>query len=359
MQNPVNHHGHYPDHSRPPGGGLRAPRGARTATSAGKLFLALLIPALGLFLYYGGARLMDLSLTPERESYRRQIVENPVNDEEWQTMVTSLENTAYNYRGHVGIYLRDLNSGRTWEYNADRLFPSASLIKLPIMAAVFDKIKTGALSLDTQIKLTRRDRAGGSGSLKWVREGTSLSVMEIIYKMITESDNTATKMLIDYAGINYYQLTFEKLGLVYTRIYPEGLSLTSGRVARENYTTAREMSVLLERIYRGDLVDRASSEAMLEFLKQNKGRTRLRKGLPIGWEIGHKTGLLRKSCHDVGIVFSPRGDYIIAVLTGDVPDYTSAKSFISKVAKLTYEYYKIDSDYAQSRAGDVSSARSI
>lgn len=359
MQNPVNHHGHYPDHSRPPLSGLRAPKRARAATSLGKVFFLLLLPALGLFVYFGGGRLMRLALIPERESYRSQIVENPVNDEEWQTMVTSLENTAYNYRGHVGIYLRDLNSGRTWEYNADRLFPSASLIKLPIMASVFDKIQSGALSLDTQIKLTRRDRIGGSGSLKWVREGTSLSVMEIIYKMITESDNTATKMLIDHAGIGYYQRTFEKLGLVYTRIYPEGLSLTSGRVARENYTTAREMSGLLERIYRGELVDKNSSEAMLEFLKATKSRSRLRKGLPIGWEIGHKTGLLRHSCHDVGIVFSPRGDYIIAVLTGDVPDYTSAKSFISKVARLTYEYYKIDADYAQSRAGDVSETRSI
>jgi beta-lactamase class A len=85
---------------------------------------------------------------------------------------------------------------------------------------------------------------------------------------------------------------------------------------------------------------------MLDVLKHTKSRTRLRKGLPLGWEIGHKTGLLRRNCHDVGIVFSPRGDYVIAVLTSEVPDYSSAKSFISKVAKLTYQYYKIDSDYA-------------
>jgi len=72
----------------------------------------------------------------------------------------------------------------------------------------------------------------------------------------------------------------------------------------------------------------------------------LRKGLPLGWEIGHKTGLLRKNCHDVGIVFSPRGDYVIAVLTGEAPNYTEAKNFISRVAKLTYKYYKIDADFA-------------
>jgi len=302
---------------------------------------------------------MNLALVPERESYRRQTVDNPINGEEWRALVAGLDNIAYNYNGHVGIYLKDLGTGRVWEYNPDRLFPSASLIKLPIMVSMFEKIKSGALTLDTQIQLTRHDRRGGSGSLKWVREGTSLSVMEIIYKMITESDNTATHMLLDYAGIDYFQREFEKLGLIYTKIYPEGLSLASSRVSRENYTTAREMAVLLERIYRGELIDKNSSETMLDFLKQNKSRSRLRKGLPIGWEIGHKTGLLRKSCHDVGIVFSPRGDYIIAVLTSDVPSYSSAKGFIAKVAKLTYEYYKINADYASSRSYGVSEIKSI
>lgn len=286
-------------------------------------------------------------------------VETPINNTEWQEMASGLKTASASYSGHVGIYMKDLQSGKVWEYNSDRLFPSASLIKLPIMAAVFEKIKAGELTLDTQIQLSRHDRWGGSGSLKWVRDGTRLSVMEIIYKMITESDNTATHMLIDSMGLDYLQREFARLGLVYTKIYPEGLSLTSGRVARENYTTAREMAGMLEQIYDGDLIDKDSSGQMLDFLKHNKSRSRLRRGLPIGWEIGHKTGLLRRSCHDVGIVFSPRGDYIIAVLTSNVPDYTSAKAFIAKVAKLTYKYYKIDADYAQSRVNTEELTRSM
>jgi len=312
---------------------------------------------MGFFIYKAGGYLAGRFNPPDAELNRSKTVENPIKDAEWLTMASDLEKLARDYNGNVGIYLKDLNSDRTWEYNPDRLFPSASLIKVPIMVAVMEKVKRGELSLETQIKLTRRDRAGGSGSLKWVREGTKLSVMEIIYKMITESDNTATRMLIDYAGMDYFQRAFEDLGLVRTRIYPEGLSLTSGPVARENYTTAREMTALMERIYRGEVVDRASSEFMLEVLKHNKSRSRLRKGLPLGWEIGHKTGLLRRSCHDVGIVFSPRGDYLISVLTSEVPDYSSAKNFISRVAKLTYKYYRIDSDYAQTR--NASGIRSI
>lgn len=311
---------------------------------AGKLLLSLILAAVGgAFLYFTGARLVR-TLAPEPEP--RKVVEAPIKDAEWQAMVESLDKVSRSYRGRVGIYIKDLETGKTWSYNAEKLFPSASLIKVPIMAAVFEKIKLGEFTLDTQIKLTRPSRVGGSGSLKWVREGTSLSVLEIVYKMITESDNTATKMLIDHVGMPYLSQAFLKLGLEHTNITPEGMSLSSGRVKRENFTTPREMASLLERIYAGELVDKEASEFMLDVLKHTKSRSRLRKGLPLGWEIGHKTGLLRKSCHDVGIVFSPRGDYVIAVLTSEAPSYSTAKNFISKVAKLTYQYYKIDSDYA-------------
>jgi beta-lactamase class A len=313
-----------------------------------KFLLALFLVCAGFAVYYGSVWL-KVRLVPPVE--QKKTVENPIRAGEWAEMTAALGKMADAYPGRVGIYLKDLQTGQTWEYNPDRLFPSASLVKVPIMASVFEKIKLGAITLDTQIKLTHRDRVGGSGSLKWVRNGTSLSVMEIIYKMITESDNTATRMLIDYVGMEYLARTFRELGLVNTNICWDGMSLASGHLARDNFTTAREMALLMEKIYNGELVNRDASEEMLEVLKHNKSHNRLRKGLPIGWEIGHKTGLERKSCHDVGIVFSPRGDYVIAVLTSNVPNYTSAKNFISKVAKFTYKYYKIDADYSAESQG--------
>lgn len=310
--------------------------------------LVLLSAAMWGFYLLGGMAAARFSGdgSPPGEAVQADSPETPLSDLEWDAMVSALSKASASYPGRVGIYLRDLRTGRTWAYQPDRLFPSASLIKVPIMAAVFDKIARGELSLETRIRLTGKDRRGGSGSLKWAREGTSLSVMELLYKMITESDNTAAQMIIDHVGYSYLEHSFRKMGLIYTNITPEGMSLASGRVARENYTTPREMALLVDRLYAGAMINRESSQLMLDLMKHNKGRTRLRKGLPMGWEIGHKTGLLRRSCHDVGVVFSPRGDYIIAVLTGDVPSYASAKRFIAAMAKLTYGYYNIDSAYA-------------
>ena len=323
-----------------------APRPAASRAPAGrKFFSVVFLPMLSLSLCLGGGRAFK-NFYAQGTQEPQPSAENSLNDAEWQDMGAALGKLAGGYGGRVGIYLKDLNTGKVWEYNPDRLFTAASLIKLPIMVSVCQKIKRGELSLDTRLKLTRRDRAGGSGSLQWAREGTSLSVTEIVYKMITESDNTATKMLLDNSGFDYFQRAFAGLGLVYTSISPEGMSLTSSRVSRENYTTAREMAGLMESIYRREAVDEASSDFMLEVLKHNKSRSRLKKGLPLGWELGHKTGLLRRSCHDVGIVFSPRGNYIIAVLTGEVPDYSSAKEFITRVAKQTYKVYKFDAAFA-------------
>lgn len=266
-------------------------------------------------------------------------------DPAWNELVRRLAAQAISYDGRVAVYLKDLQKGRVWAYHADDLFPSASLIKTPIMVALFEKIRGGDLSLQTRLRLERRHRTGGSGSLKWYRDGSQFTVRQLLEKMIDESDNTATRMLIDEIGLSYLQQQFPRMGLIYTEIYPEGLSLRSSGVTYENYTTAREMASLLDKIYGGEAVDRYSSQLMVDILKRQKARARLAKHLPSGWEIAHKTGLLRRACHDSAIVFSPKGDYILVVLTGQNRSYQTAKDFISKLGQLTFRYYDNDPSF--------------
>lgn len=272
---------------------------------------------------------------------KEDILKKEINRHKWEELISRLRYLCDTYKGEVGVYLKDLSGGNVWEYNADRLFTSASLIKLPIMIAVFDKVEKKEVSLDTELVITSKDRVGGSGSLKWAMDGTRISLFEVVYRMITESDNTATKLLIDYFGIDYFKDSFRKMGLYYTNITIEGMDLTSGRVAKENYTTPREMAYLLEKIYKKEMVSKEKSQLMIDILKRTKESSRIKRGVPSNWEVGHKTGLLRKSCSDAAIIFSPGGDYILVVLLDNVPTYSNGKSFIAKIAKLTAEYYKI------------------
>lgn len=269
-------------------------------------------------------------------------------DAAWDKMTSELDNVSSRYPGRVSIFLRDLRTGKTWMHHPDDLFPAASLIKVPIMIAAFYKMKDGQLSLDEKLAISRRNRVGGSGSLKWRPDGTKLAVRDLMMYMINESDNTATKMVLERLGLGYVQQQFPRIGLLYTGIYEEGMSIKGGRVAHENYTTAREMTMLLEKIYKGEAVDKASSEYMMEILKRPKAvPSRLAKGLPVGWEIAHKTGLLRQACHDSAIFLTPNGDYAMTVLTGQNPSYSQAKTLITKLAHVTFANYAGPRYYAQ------------
>lgn len=258
-------------------------------------------------------------------------------DERWNQTMASIQQMVEAYDGDVGLYIKDMRGGRTYEHNADRPFISASLIKIPIMAAVFEAVKTGRVSLSDGISFKKKYRREGSGHLKWARSGTKYPLSYLTYEMITKSDNTATAMVIGLLGYDYLNARFSEFGLKATRIAPTGMSLASRLdPSLDNYTTAREMASLLEKIYKREMVSESLSDLMLEIMKGADHPTRLAQRLPHEWKLARKTGLLRKSCHDVGIVFSPQGDYIICVLTGQNPNYAQAKGLIASVGEKAY-----------------------
>lgn len=258
----------------------------------------------------------------------------------WNNMVSNITSTVSGYNGEVGLYIKDLKSGRTFHHNAEKKFICASLIKVPIMVAAFQAIKDGKISLSTRVKYARKFRRDGSGNMKWAKSGFQYTVSYLIYSMITRSDNTATAMMIDLLGYDYLNERFAATGLKETQIKPSGMSLSSYlNPDLDNYTTAKEMGDLLEKIYRHELVGDGLSDLMLEIMKgASYSRGRLARDLPNDFKLARKTGLLRKNCHDMGIVFTPDGDYIICVLTGRNRNYDVAKGLISSVGRKAYEY---------------------
>ena len=260
-------------------------------------------------------------------------------DPRWADFNSQLSRYVLRQPGVAGLYIKDLRKGLEYTYNVDRPFPSASLVKLPLMVATFQAIKEGRISLQTVVTMKRRDRRGGSGRLRFCRTGSAFTVSELLDHMIGESDNTATHLLVDLLGFDYINQVFERIGLKETRIHPEGLSLTWRRVQNENYTTPREMAFVLEKIYRKEMVSREASAEMVEILKRAGYRDRLARYLPLDWQLAHKTGLLRRACHDCGIVYSPEGDFLVCVLTAHNRNYRRAKRFIALIGRRTFNFY--------------------
>lgn len=274
----------------------------------------------------------DTQVSAEKQ---RQVL----SDKDFDRMTQEMRKAAKRFPGSVGIYFKDLSGGREWMYNPNQLMPSASLVKVPVMVGVYDKISKGELSLDQILTLTKETRKSGSGHLKWRKNGEQFTVRELLEQMMAYSDNIAQEMLIHEVGLKYLQEKFPALGLSSTNITRQGLSLAH-YTAVENYTTAREMGQLLENIYNGKKFGKEASAQMIELMKGAKYNDRLPRYLPKGWVIAHKTGLLRRACHDCGIVYSPAGTYIICVLTSSGPSYRDSKRFISKVAAVSFRIFE-------------------
>jgi beta-lactamase class A len=246
---------------------------------------------------------------------------------------------AQGFRGTTGIVVKDLKTRQSIRINSDRLFPSASLVKIPIMAVVFEAEREGKLKLTDEIKLERKFKSRGGGKLWRTRSGKMFTVRDLVERMIEESDNTATNMLVDILGFGYINQKFVEFGLKSTDLRRGIMDLKWRDAGIENYTTPDEMCFLLEKIYKKELVSKEASEQMLEFLKKQKVNDRLPRMLPDDVEVAHKTGTLRGTISDCGIIFTPEGDFVICVLTDDIKSNRMAKKFIGKVADWTYQFY--------------------
>jgi beta-lactamase class A len=188
--------------------------------------------------------------------------------------------------------------------------------------------------------ITRKDIAGGSGKIKTMKLPCLLSIRELLEFMITVSDNTATNKIIEILGLDYINARFKKIGLNNTKLMRKMMDFSRRHNGVENYTSSRDIVCILEKIYRKELTSDEFSEMAISFLKDQQVNDRLPRYLPKEVVVAHKTGLERRVVHDAGIVFTPRGNYIICVLVKGAESYKKAKKFIAQVSLLTYNLYQ-------------------
>ncbi|HNX80614.1 MAG TPA: class A beta-lactamase-related serine hydrolase [Candidatus Omnitrophota bacterium] len=275
----------------------------------------------------------------EKVRIERQRLELARRKVAWEALTNVLMREINGSRQEVAVVIKDLDWNREFVLNENEPFPAASLVKVPIMAAVFQAVQDGKVDLNEKIVLKGSVKTLGSGILKSKPSGTEYTVEELIQTMITYSDNTAANMLIDRLGFDYLNAYFKKLGLEETNLSRKMMDFRFRRKGVENFTTARDMSIVLERFYR---LERMSPQARqcLIFLAQQKINDRIPRRLPEGVTVAHKTGLERNVCHDVGIVYTEKGNFLICVLTRHASTSRQSKDLISRLALHTYNYYQ-------------------
>ena len=166
------------------------------------------------------------------------------------------------------------------------------------------------------------------------------SIEKLIEVMITKSDNTAANMLIERLGFDYLNDYFRKSGLRYTNISRKMMDFQDRKRGVENYTSASDITYLLEKFYHRQFLSRTVSEKCLSMLLRQKVNDRIPKKLPDDWPVAHKTGLERNVCHDAGIVFTQQGDFLVCVLTKSRAGTRQVKEFISNLSLVIFKTYQ-------------------
>lgn len=315
------------------------------------------------------------------------------NDADWRDRLrTQIERLDAEAPGRLGVYVKRLSDGSTFEHGAGQSWYLGSTAKVPIAVAVLQQVDTGRLQFDTEMALRETDKVDGSGPLVWNRAGTSYSIATLLTRMLGDSDNTAANMLVRVVGVQALNRSAaEAFGQgrvgeltdftqvrreVYRRLHPEAdrlthrqlvevaaasmpqradavrrtLELPAGALRTDidaayadyyasghNSATLSGYGAMLERLVRGQLLSPASTERLFQAMKfEDRGNYRLEAGLPPALRLIHKTGTQhRRACH-MGVV-QPQNTgsdaTVLAVCAADLDEQRAAGRLFEAVGR--------------------------
>ena len=271
-----------------------------------------------------------------------------------QRLQRQIEQITRSVNATWGIYIKSLETNEEIAIDADRQMETMSTIKIPLMVEVLEQVKAGRFSLQDKYTLAKSDIEPGTGTIQRLDPGAVMTVKDLLTMMIIVSDNTATEVLYRMVGgPDPVNRRMQALGLQQTRAmnppsvwFPALRSASSTeafyRDAKTPFglSTPREMGRLLELMERGTLVDKPSSDLMLQIMRGQVYRTRIPRYLT-GYRIPHKTGdFLPYVGNDVGVLEAQDRAIVLSVFTGNhFGSGEMLENAIGLVAKAVGDYF--------------------
>ena len=241
-----------------------------------------------------------------------------------QALAASLDSMAAAHRGVVGYTVHVVETGERIERLGDQPFQTASLIKVPILVTLYDRIAKGELSLDDRVRVLRVDKVPGSGMLQSFHDGLEVTIADLAMLMITISDNTATNLLLDKVPMRLVWTKMEALGLPRTKVHSKSfqrftsVAMDSSAKYGLGVTTPNEMARLFTLLAEGRAVSPAADSSMLAILRRTQSEEKLQRfagGVPAAHKSG-ETDQVRTEC----TLWTLRQRVVACVLTGENAD---------------------------------------
>ena len=231
------------------------------------------------------------------------------------------------------IFVWSFETGKYAAVNSDKVYPAASIIKIPVLVQLFKSIEANQVSIYDEMALTQYYRSSGSGNMQYAQAGRKYTLDELAKVMIQDSDNTATNMLMaKVGGMDDINTGIRSWGLKNTHVQTWLPDLTG-----TNTTTAYDMAKILYNLENPSFLNINSREDIIKYMSKVKNNRLIQAGLPEGIPFIHKTGDIGTMLGDAGIVYMPSGQHYIVVILANRPHNDPAGvNYIKSASSLIY-----------------------
>jgi len=251
------------------------------------------------------------------------------------------------FNGDIGIYVKNLKTGKIVAINADTIFPTASMVKVPILIGVMDKIQKDELKYNQELIYKDSLLYAGVDILGSFKTDEKIELGKLIMLMLTMSDNTASLWLQSLAGTGIrINAILDSLGFKSTRVN----SRTPGREENRSLygwgqTTPKELATLFEKIYKNEIVSVAACERMQRSLSRNFWDSHAISQIPPYIQVFSKNGAVDESRSEVLLVNGKKTTYVFCIATKNIKDQSwtndnEAWMLAKKISKILWEYFE-------------------
>lgn len=260
---------------------------------------------------------------------------------------SKLEQLIKGFNGDIGIYVMNLNNKKVVSINADTVFPTASIVKIPILIGIMDRIRKGELKYHQELLYRDSLKYSAYDIQAAYRDSQKTELSKAMMLMMTMSDNTASLWLQSLAGTGTrINEIMDSLGYSQTRVN----SRTPGRENnRQQYgwgqTTPREMANLVKKISEGQVISKAAGDAMMRLMNRNYFDNVSISQIPPYASIISKNGAVNQTRNEVVLIKGKKAHYVFCVLTKNNKDQSweennEAWVLTRKISKLIWEYFE-------------------
>ena len=254
----------------------------------------------------------------------------------WKRLEERLTRKIEGFAGVAGVSVKDLTRGDGLSVNGGDEFPTASTIKIHILTRLLSRAEAGEVNLGERIKITPEKHGAGSGVLHNMENEPDVSVLDVAILMIIVSDNTATNLCIDWAGIEGTNALLRDMGLTATKLRRKMMDSEAIHRGDENVSTPNELIAMLEMLHQGKPSPKVA-EQVLRIISKPKSAP-LNRAVPSNLVVANKPGGMERVRCDAGIVYLGNRPYAIAVMTNfGLEDAISQEKFIVDVVQDVHQ----------------------